>query len=181
MHAAHEFRFSDRLRSYLGLRYDSFQFDVDAMSLPVNSGAAEDSAASFKASLSYRPLDSLELYASYGEGFHSNDARDHDPVDRREARRPSRRSAGFVRGRNSGSAYSRRWHATRRVGAAPDSEIFVGDAATPSRATEPRDGRKSESTGSAAAASVQRSRQCVHAIRSATTIGRRWDPVRPLW
>ncbi len=48
---------------------------MDARSLAANSGNANDSATSLKASLLYRPADPLELYASFGQGFHSNDAR----------------------------------------------------------------------------------------------------------
>ena len=73
--AANEYRFNDKLRSYVGLRYDRFTFDVDARSLPVNSGQASDDATSLKASLIYTPIQPLEFYLSYGQGFHSNDAR----------------------------------------------------------------------------------------------------------
>jgi outer membrane receptor protein involved in Fe transport len=72
---ANEFRISEQLRSYLGLRHDDYDFDVDARSLAANSGNASDSATSLKAGLVYRPADPLELYASFGQGFHSNDAR----------------------------------------------------------------------------------------------------------
>ncbi len=72
---ANEFRFNESLRSYVGVRHDRYDFDVDARSLPENSGTAKDDATSLKASLIYQPFDPLELYASYGQGFHSNDAR----------------------------------------------------------------------------------------------------------
>ncbi len=75
VHAAHEYRFSDQLRSHVALRYDRYRFDVDARSLSENSGVVRDSTPSLKASLIYRPSGPLELYASYGQGFHSNDAR----------------------------------------------------------------------------------------------------------
>ncbi len=75
VHAAHDFRFSDKLRSHVALRYDRYRFDVDARSLPENSGVVHDSTPSLKASLIHRPVDPLELYASFGQGFHSNDAR----------------------------------------------------------------------------------------------------------
>lgn len=90
LHVANEYRFNERWRSYLGLRYDRYDFDVDARSLPANSGTADDAETSLKASLSYQPGEALELYASYGQGFHSNDARGttiridpvtNDPVD----------------------------------------------------------------------------------------------------
>ncbi len=72
--AANEFRFTDKLRSYVGARYDAYHFNVDS-SLPANSGAASAGKASYKASLIYRVAQPLELYASFGTGFHSNDAR----------------------------------------------------------------------------------------------------------
>jgi len=72
---ANEFSVSDQLRTYVGLRHDRYYFDIDARSLPINSGRADDNSTSLKASLIYKPLDALELYASVGEGFHSNDAR----------------------------------------------------------------------------------------------------------
>ena len=62
------------LRVTLGGRVDAYSFAVRA-DLPVNSGNTTASIVSPKASLAYAPVDSLELYANYGRGFHSNDAR----------------------------------------------------------------------------------------------------------
>ncbi|MDQ3077728.1 MAG: TonB-dependent receptor [Pseudomonadota bacterium] len=73
--ASNEFTIGDQLRTYAGVRFDHYTFDVDAKSLPENSGKAEDSRFSFKGSLIYKPLSRLELYLSAGQGFHSNDAR----------------------------------------------------------------------------------------------------------
>jgi len=75
LHVGHEFRFNEQLRSYLGLRHDYYDFSVDARSEPLNSGTANDSATSAKLSLIYQPREALDLYASVGQGFHSNDAR----------------------------------------------------------------------------------------------------------
>ncbi len=72
--AANEFRFNDVLRSYVGVRYDAYRFKVDS-SLAANSGTASAGKASYKASLIYHPIQVLDLYASVGTGFHSNDAR----------------------------------------------------------------------------------------------------------
>jgi outer membrane receptor protein involved in Fe transport len=72
--ASNEYSFSDSLRSYVGLRYDRFAFNVTS-STSQNSGEASDGKLSAKASLIYRPLRPLELYLSLGQGFHSNDAR----------------------------------------------------------------------------------------------------------
>ncbi|MEO6155290.1 MAG: TonB-dependent receptor, partial [Thermomonas sp.] len=87
---ANEFRFNDRWRSYVGVRRDQYRFNVDS-SLAANSGRANAGITSYKGSLAYQPMESLELYASYGTGFHSNDARgttitvapaSGDPVDK---------------------------------------------------------------------------------------------------
>ena len=72
--AANEFRFNDQWRSYVGVRRDEYDFDVES-SLAANSGSARAGKTSYKASLAYKPIKALELYASAGTGFHSNDAR----------------------------------------------------------------------------------------------------------
>ena len=72
--ASNEYSFSDSLRSYVGVRYDRFAFNVTS-GTSQNSGEASDGKLSAKASLIYRPLRPLELYLSLGQGFHSNDAR----------------------------------------------------------------------------------------------------------
>ena len=48
---------------------------ADATTLTANSGTDSDNLFSGSFSLSYELNDSVELYASIGEGFHSNDAR----------------------------------------------------------------------------------------------------------
>lgn len=76
-----EQRWSDALRTVFGLRYDYFDFEVDALAaanpntLAVNSGNADDDIVTASFSLMYTVNDNNELYASIGEGFHSNDAR----------------------------------------------------------------------------------------------------------
>jgi hypothetical protein len=69
-----EIRMSERLRSSLGLRYDSYSFDV-ASNLPVNSGKPEDAIASAKWKLNFTLNDYWDAHAGIGQGFHSNDAR----------------------------------------------------------------------------------------------------------
>lgn len=90
VYLASEFRLSERWRSYIGVRRDQYDFDVTS-ALPANSGKARAGITSYKASLAYQPFEPLELYASYGTGFHSNDARgttitvdpvSGDPVDK---------------------------------------------------------------------------------------------------
>jgi hypothetical protein len=73
--ASNEFTFGDSLRTYAGVRFDHFRFDVDAKSLQANSGEASDSKVSLKGSVIYQPAKALELYFSVGQGYHSNDAR----------------------------------------------------------------------------------------------------------
>ena len=73
--ASNEFTFSEKLRTYIGARYDYFDFDVKAKTQPENSGTANDDKVSIKGSVIYKPVGLLELYLSAGQGFHSNDAR----------------------------------------------------------------------------------------------------------
>lgn len=65
---------SPSLRLILGLRGDAFGYDV-AADLAVNSGDGSDGIVTPKASLAWLAADGVELYASYGQGFHSNDVR----------------------------------------------------------------------------------------------------------
>lgn len=70
-----EVALSDRLRATLGLRGDYYDADVDARSLPANGGSADESMLSPSLALAWRPVDGFEVYANYGQGFHSNDVR----------------------------------------------------------------------------------------------------------
>jgi outer membrane receptor protein involved in Fe transport len=65
---------NDWLRTTLGARFDAYDFDVDS-SIAANSGSANDSIVSPKASAIFGPWAKTELFLNYGEGFHSNDAR----------------------------------------------------------------------------------------------------------
>ncbi|MEO7865390.1 MAG: TonB-dependent receptor [Sphingomicrobium sp.] len=62
------------VRATVGLRGDVYRFDVKS-DLAANSGKSSASLLSPKASLAWAPIEQLELYANYGRGFHSNDAR----------------------------------------------------------------------------------------------------------
>ena len=64
----------DDLRIEAGLRTDTLDVKVKAARAP-NSGTATDTIVSPSLSLAYLLSDEIEVYASYGEGFHSNDAR----------------------------------------------------------------------------------------------------------
>jgi hypothetical protein len=79
-----------RVRAVAGLRGDFYRFRV-ASDHAANSGTGDASIASPKLALVFGPWSRTELYASYGWGFHSNDARGTtitvdpktgDPVDR---------------------------------------------------------------------------------------------------
>jgi hypothetical protein len=65
---------SNRLRVTAGLRADAFQFNVQDLR-PENSGAVSASIVSPKIALAYTVGRTTELYADFGTGFHSNDAR----------------------------------------------------------------------------------------------------------
>jgi outer membrane receptor protein involved in Fe transport len=75
VYAEAEVPLTEHIRATLGLRGDYYDADVDAVSLPANSGSADDSLLSPSVALAWRASDALELYANYGQGFHSNDAR----------------------------------------------------------------------------------------------------------
>ena len=141
-----EVHLTDKLQAYLGGRLDGYRFRVDS-SLPANSGTQRAGRASYKASLIYRAFEPLELYASYGTGFHSNDARGTTiTVDPRTGE-PADRVTPLVgsRGAELGSRlfFDNRLSATLALWTLRlDSELlFVGDGGTtePSRPTR-RDG-----------------------------------------
>jgi outer membrane receptor protein involved in Fe transport len=67
-------QWTPRLRTVVGLRGDLFHFSVDSDD-PLNSGSRSASIASPKLSVVLGPFDDTEVYANYGWGFHSNDAR----------------------------------------------------------------------------------------------------------
>lgn len=69
-----EIEWTDQFRSILGLRTDYYYFDV-ASDLAANSGNEDDIIVSPKISFIYSATERVELYASAGLGFHSNDAR----------------------------------------------------------------------------------------------------------
>ena len=128
-----ETRWTDRLRTVLGLRADRYDFDVTS-NLPENSGTADDSLLSPKMGLIYTVSDAAEVYLSAGRGFHSNDARGTtitiDPVSGKAANRVD----PLVRAR-TGELGVRAFVAERlNVSAALwrvdlDSELlFIGDA-----------------------------------------------------
>ena len=65
---------TERLRILLGGRADFYTFDVRA-DIAENSGKSSAAIVSPKANIAWTPVDRVELYANFGRGFHSNDAR----------------------------------------------------------------------------------------------------------
>lgn len=69
---------TQNVRTTLGLRADYYRFDVSAnpgAGDVINVGNASDNILSPKLGLAYTVSDAVELYANWGQGFHSNDAR----------------------------------------------------------------------------------------------------------
>jgi outer membrane receptor protein involved in Fe transport len=83
--AQHETRWTPHFRSIVGARADFYKFDVQS-NTTVNSGHVKDRQLSPKLNLIYTPQSNFEVYANYGVGFHSNDARGTtikvDPADK---------------------------------------------------------------------------------------------------
>ncbi len=139
-------RLTDNLRATLGLRGDWYDYEVDALE-PLNSGSDSETNFLPSVSVSYTINENMELYANWGEGFHSNDVRGTtisvDPV----SGDPLDRVSLFVG--QEGAEIGARFEGWQRLNATltyfwleSDSELlFVGD----SGATEPSDG--SERTG----------------------------------
>lgn len=134
-----ELSLTDRLRAYLGVRGDYIGYDVKS-DLAANSGDGSDTLFAPKAGLAWRPVDSIELYANYGESFHSNDVRGAaitvDPATGLNADRVP--LFARARGAEIGGRIERDNFNIAVVGFYLDLEselVFVGDAG----ATEPND------------------------------------------
>ena len=69
-----ELQLTPQLRGIAGLRWDKRALSVNS-SIPQNSGNAGAAISSPKVSLIYSASPTLDLYANWGRGFHSNDAR----------------------------------------------------------------------------------------------------------
>ena len=139
LHAQGEVALTPRLRLMLGLRGDYYGYDVDA-GLAVNSGKGDDALLTPKAALAWRASDHLELYANYGESFHSNDVRGAsirvDPV----TGDPADRVGVLVRARGAeaGARVEHDTFAASLVGyylTLGSELVFVGDGGS----TEPND------------------------------------------
>jgi hypothetical protein len=134
-----EARVTPHLRAIAGLRADAMGWNVRSDN-PANSGRGSAAIATPKLSLAWEATEGLELYAGYGEGFHSNDVRGAtiriDPA----SGDPANPVPVFARARG-GELGLRIEHERFSITAAAfwlhlQSElVFVGDAGT----TEPND------------------------------------------
>ena len=135
-----EIKWTSKLRTTSSLRYDWFNFDVNALAaanpsvLEANSGRASDGISTGSLNISYAINDSVELYASVGQGFHSNDAR--GIVGTRDPSTGNEIASADPLVRSTGSEIGARLFLTERLNASLviwqldiDSELlFVGDA-----------------------------------------------------
>ena len=67
-------RWTDKFRTVLGVRADTYQFNVESNN-SANSGTQAASTVNPKLNFIFGPWNKTEFYASAGSGFHSNDAR----------------------------------------------------------------------------------------------------------
>lgn len=85
IYAENTVKWTDWLRTTLGLRGDYYQARVDSIFDPNNSGTASAGIASPKFTIVFGPFNNTEFFAGFGEGMHSNDARGttitEDPTD----------------------------------------------------------------------------------------------------
>ncbi|MFL6550275.1 MAG: TonB-dependent receptor [Povalibacter sp.] len=145
-YASVQTRWSDVVRTTIGLRGDYFDFDVNA-NLRENSGTASDSIVSPKFALVLGPWSKTEVFFDIGNGFHSNDARGTTiAVDPSDAMTPAGRVDALVKGTGADIGVRTALVPTMQITASLwgldlDSELlFVGDAGTTeaSRASERR-------------------------------------------
>ncbi|MBX3652928.1 MAG: TonB-dependent receptor [Ramlibacter sp.] len=142
-----DLQLTPRLRGIAGLRWDLRRIDVNS-SVAANSGHERAAIFSPKASLVYTLSERADLYANWGRGFHSNDARGTViRVDPRDGVTPVDRATPLVRATGYEVGTRQKWSPQLSTTAALwalnlDSELlFVGDAGT----TEPS--RPSRRTG----------------------------------
>ncbi len=74
-YAENKTRWTDWLRTDLGVRFDGFRFNVENSTLPENNGNTTDGLVSPKLGIVFGPWADTEYYLNGGLGFHSNDAR----------------------------------------------------------------------------------------------------------
>ncbi|WP_205959663.1 TonB-dependent receptor [Ramlibacter humi] len=137
-----EVQLAPQWRAIGGLRWDHRALDVQS-SIAANSGATTASITSPKLSLVWSPGPRTDLYANWGRGFHSNDARGTVlKVDPSDGVTPAQRADPLVRATGYELGLRQKWADNLVVTAAAwvlklDSELlFVGDAGT-TEATRP--------------------------------------------
>ncbi|MEM6914240.1 MAG: TonB-dependent siderophore receptor, partial [Pseudomonadota bacterium] len=64
-----EIEISDQLDLIVGVRYDSFEIDVDNIASPASSGESDDSNWAPRFGIVYKPMENISFYASYSESF----------------------------------------------------------------------------------------------------------------
>ena len=74
LYAENQTQWHEKFRTIAGWRHDFYNFDV-ASDRPENSGNVGKAIGGPKVALIFGPWVKTELYANYGQGFHSNDAR----------------------------------------------------------------------------------------------------------
>ncbi len=137
VHAQAQLRPAPGLRLVLGLRADAIGYRVQS-ALAANSGSGSQAIVTPKAALAWQPGRGVELYANYGEGYHSNDVRGATITIDPASGDPADRVPVFARSRGAelGLRVERGTLSAALVGFWLDlaSElVFVGDAGT----TEP--------------------------------------------
>ncbi|MFA9276005.1 MAG: TonB-dependent receptor [Candidatus Aquirickettsiella gammari] len=128
-------RWTESLRSNVGLRHDQYRFQVSSDRLE-NSGNANDHITSPVASLIFGPWAKIEFYINTGRGFHSNDARATLTSIDPQSLMATQKSQGLVAARGMELGMRSEWIKGLQSSLALyrldfDSELsFVGDAGT---------------------------------------------------
>jgi hypothetical protein len=135
-----EVSLSSTLRLVLGLRGDALGYRV-ASDNAANSGSGSATFLAPKAALAWKAADGLELYADYGESYHSNDVRGAAITVDPASGEPADQVPLFVRARGAelGARIERGDFTASLIGfwlEIGSELVFVGDAG----ATEPNDG-----------------------------------------
>jgi hypothetical protein len=129
-----DMQWAPKFRTILGLRGDYYNFDVTGISDPENAGTASKGIVSPKLSMIFGPYTQTELYANFGYGFHSNDARGatitRDPVTGAPAERVTPLARATAAEVGVRSMVLPHWQSTLALwGLDIASElIFIGDA-----------------------------------------------------
>ena len=127
-------RLSPHLRLVLGLRGDGIAYNVRSDNR-ANSGSGSAAILTPKAALAWQPAHGFELYANYGEGYHSNDVRGATITIDPTSGEPASKVPVFARSRGAelGARYESNVLTVSLVGYWLDlaSElVFVGDVGT---------------------------------------------------